>query len=579
VTAPIPAHRRRIQINPKRALVLFASLVLVGGVAAAVTVAISASARGRLIGIYTGREGPAAPSASAGAAVELGVRFTVSMPGSVVAIRFYKARDNTGPHTGTLWTDRGQRVATVTFSHESRHGWQVARLNQVVALLPGRTYISSYHTTSGHYSEQPGAFAGGATIGNPTIRGTGGTYSAGAGFPSLASASSAYYVDVLFQPGRSGTPISELPTPTPTSTHPTPTPTSTHPTPTPPTSHASRPTTSTPAPPTTHPTTSSPSAGARPAACTKGGTYLWSNLARCGWPGPANTGPVASHCPSGRLSVNAGSASRTIRLTSANAVVSCQNITGCLDITAPNVTISNVQIACTSGRTGEAANGTGVIKIEDGASATISHVAIDGMDGVHACIWHQGTAMSATALNCHGIDDGIFSWADTGYSSTTGDHFTIKDSYFHDFTTKTANGHIDGYQTEGAANGSIRHNTYYMTSDDHNSTDSAIAIWNGLKSSHDITVSDNLIAGGGFSIYAEDYNPSESDPRGGFTVTNITFADNAFSTALYGCVGYFGVWFPRGNPSDSWHRSGNTVLETAANVDTRNPTYQGHSCT
>jgi hypothetical protein len=370
-------------------LVLFACLVAVGGASAAVTLATSASARERLVGIYSGQERPTTPMVSAGAATELGVRFTVSAPGSVVAIRFYKARGNTGPHTGALWTVRGQRVATVTFSHESRRGWQVARLDKAVALQPDRTYVASYTTTAGHHSQQPGAFAGGATVGNSTIRGSGGTFRAGPGFPSLASSGTAYYVDVPFQPGRSGTPISEPPT-------------------------------------------SSPAPGAPPAACAKGGSYLWSNLEACGWPGPANTGPVASQCPGGKLTVNSGSTSRTIRVSGANAVITCQNITGCLDVTAPNVTISNIQIACTSGKTGEAANGTGVIKVEDGASATITHVAIDGMDGVHACIWHQGTAMAATAVNCHGINDGIFSWPDTGYSSTTGDHFSIKDSYFHD---------------------------------------------------------------------------------------------------------------------------------------------------
>ena len=42
--------------------------------------------------------------------------------------------------------------------------------------------------------------------------------------------------------------------------------------------------------------------------------------------------------------------------------------------------------------------------------------------------------------------------------------------------------------------------------------DSAIAIWDGLKSSHDILVKDNLITGGGFAIYAEDYNPGDGAP-------------------------------------------------------------------
>ncbi len=220
-----------------------------------------------------------------------------------------------------------------------------------------------------------------------------------------------------------------------------------------------------------------------------------------------------------------------------------------------------------------------VIDVDDGASATISQTEINGLDGVHACIWHQGTAMTATKVNCYGINDGIFSWADTGYSQTTGDHFTIQDSYFHDFTAKTANGHIDGYQTEGANNGLINHNTYLMTSDDGNDSDSAVAIWDSLKSSSNITVSNNLITGGGFAMYAEDYDPPEASPSGGYSVTNITYTNNSFSTHLFGCVGYYGVWYPRGNPTDAWHRSGNKVLETGQNVDNGNPTYQGQSCT
>jgi len=315
-------------------------------------------------------------------------------------------------------------------------------------------------------------------------------------------------------------------------------------------------------------TASSTSAGV-PAACANNGPYVWANLPACGWPNASNTGAVASSCPGGVLTNNSGSLSRTITVKTS---ISCQNITGCLSIQAQNVSITNVKVTCNSGKTGENANGTGAIYVDDGASATISHVEINGSSGVHACIWDQGTALTVNYVNCYGINDGIFSWADLGYSSTTGDHFSIQNSYFHDFTAKTANGHIDGYQTEGAAHGLINHNTYLMTSDDGNSSDSAIAIWNSLKNSSDITVSNNLIAGGGFSIYAQDYSDS-------YSVTNIRFANNQFSTHLFGCVGDYGVWFTRGNPTDTWNRSGNTVLETGQNIDNGNPVNKGQLCT
>jgi hypothetical protein len=258
-----------------------------------------------------------------------------------------------------------------------------------------------------------------------------------------------------------------------------------------------------------------------------------------------------------------------------------------LHVEAADVTIKNSVITSNSGMTGVSANGTSDISVDDGASATIDHVRINGDDGVHACIWHQGTRLTVIAVNCHGVDDGIFSWADPSYSNATGNNFTIKDSYFHGFTTKTANGHEDGYQTEGAANGLIEHNTYKMSA----VADSAIGIWDSRRSSTNITVTDNLITGGGFAIYAEDYNPGDgapSDPTavGGFSVTDIRFTDNVFSVHASRCVGSFGVWFARptwppylGGPTDGWHRRGNRVLETGQNIDHRNPRSHGTLCT
>ena len=51
--------------------------------------------------------------------VDLGVQFQASRTGRSAAIRFYKEPDNTGTHTGTLWTASGTLLATGTFSNES----------------------------------------------------------------------------------------------------------------------------------------------------------------------------------------------------------------------------------------------------------------------------------------------------------------------------------------------------------------------------------------------------------------------------------------------------------------------------
>jgi hypothetical protein len=303
--------------------------------------------------------------------------------------------------------------------------------------------------------------------------------------------------------------------------------------------------------------------------------YLWTHLARCGRAGPGSTGPRVRQCPDGQLRPLGTSPTGRIVIGQAGRVISCRDITGCLVVEAPGVELRNVRVRCATGRSGEDANGTGVVVVEYGASVRVVNASLNGTSSNHACIWHQGTSLDVKRVNCRGVDDGIFSWSG---QESSGNNFTIKRSYFHDFTVTTANGHVDGFQTEGANDGLIAGNTYLMTTDDDDFSTSAIAIWNSMRDSHDIVVRDNLIAGGGFSVYAEDYSPSESSPQGGFSVERISFRDNVFSRHLYGCVGNYGVWFPVG-PTDGWRREGNRLLETGGSLDGGNPTYHGQPCT
>jgi hypothetical protein len=286
-------------------------------------------------------------------------------------------------------------------------------------------------------------------------------------------------------------------------------------------------------------------------------------LVACGWPGPQNTGyrpgQAFSRTVSGGYVVSTD-----------NAVIDGWRVSGGIQVRAKNVTIRNSWVTSSFG----GANGSGTINVNPGASATIEHNLLDGQNATHACIWHEGSSMTATANNCQGVNDGIFMWATTVGVDGTGDNFTIQDNYLHGFTTQAANGHVDGVQTEGAKNGTIRNNTIDVTQDQN----SAVAIWNSRKSADSITVEHNLMAGGGFAVYAEDYSPSESNPAGGYTLTNIRFTNNVFSTVHFSCVGYWGVWFPRGAPSDGWRRSGNIVLETGQKIDSQNPTSGGRVC-
>jgi len=318
-----------------------------------------------------------------------------------------------------------------------------------------------------------------------------------------------------------------------------------------------------------------------PSYCAAGGQKLWNNLVTCGWPGTGNTGPDLDECRDRQLTP-LGNGSAPIYLTSAGQNLTCTRFRGQVYIEAANVTITNSVVQVT---TGSRASGTGAITIDTGASATISHVTTDGGEVMHACVWDQGAQMIARAVDCYGANDGIFTWAATG-NPTSGDNFVITGSYFHDLTRETSNGHIDGFQTEGSSYGLIDDNTFDMPTD----ATSAIAIWDSLKSATAITVSNNLITGGGFSVYAEDYNPGTGEPggpsaAGGYSVSDILFDDNSFSTRASDCVGKYGVWFTRptwvpyqGGPTDGWHRLGNVVLETGENIDSSNPHVNGKLC-
>jgi hypothetical protein len=290
---------------------------------------------------------------------------------------------------------------------------------------------------------------------------------------------------------------------------------------------------------------------------------VWSNLVACGWAGAGNTG-----YPDGQVFSRTVTGGLTISVD--GTVIDGYRISGGVTVNAKNVVIRNSWITNSAG----GVSGSGVVKVLNGASATIDHNLLDGQNATHACLWHEGASMTATANECTQVNDGIFSWASTVGVDGTGDNFTIADNWLHSFTTLAANGHVDGFQTEGAKTGVIRHNTFDVSQDQT----SAIAIWNTRKNASNIAVSNNLIQGGGFSIYAEDLSPSEASPAGGYTVTNITFTDNRFSNSRYACVGTYGVWFTRGAPSDGWRRSGNVLLETGQNLDGNNPIVNGWEC-
>lgn len=138
--------------------------------------------------------------------LELGTKFRSSVAGYVTGVRFYKGAQNTGTHTGSLWSDKGRLLATITFTNETSSGWQSANFDKPVSVAANVTYVVSYHAPKGHYSVNFKYFknssyrnkkltAPRATRGNPN-----GVYkySKSTSFPNEDGSGANYWVDVLF---------------------------------------------------------------------------------------------------------------------------------------------------------------------------------------------------------------------------------------------------------------------------------------------------------------------------------------------------------------------------------------------
>jgi Domain of unknown function (DUF4082)/Viral BACON domain len=157
--------------------------------------------------IWPGNAVPLTPDSGPDSAVELGVKFTTDVAGTITGIRFYKGIGNTGTHVGNLWSSTGQLLASATFSSETASGWQQVNFSTPVSIAANTVYVASYHTNTGHYSDDQNYFATTGMDNAPLhalangVSGSDGVFSYGSGssFPTQGWNSSNYWVDVVFK--------------------------------------------------------------------------------------------------------------------------------------------------------------------------------------------------------------------------------------------------------------------------------------------------------------------------------------------------------------------------------------------
>ncbi|ANY82242.1 hypothetical protein BB934_28320 (plasmid) [Microvirga ossetica] len=175
------------------------------GGAASASVSLSVNAPGSAVSLFSSSATPASPSV-ADKSAELGMKFQATSAGTVSGIRFYKATNETGTHTGTLWTSTGTNLGSVTFANETASGWQTATFANPIAINANTTYVVSYHSNS-RYASTSNFFTADVTNGPlkglaDTTASRNGVYAYGTSslFPTNSYQKSNYWVDVLFNP-------------------------------------------------------------------------------------------------------------------------------------------------------------------------------------------------------------------------------------------------------------------------------------------------------------------------------------------------------------------------------------------
>jgi hypothetical protein len=199
----------------------------------------------------------------------------------------------------------------------------------------------------------------------------------------------------------------------------------------------------------------------------------------------------------------------------AGTVIDGLDINGDVQINASNVTLKNSRVH---------SNGWVGIRIKDGVSGVvIQDVEVNGSGAAGTSnsngIWGPATTYRA---NVYGYENPF----------VPGSGSVIQDSYVHDLGAP-AGPHYDGVQIDGGvSNITIRHNTII----NNNETVSAIMIDNYFGSIANITVDNNYLAGGGFTVYSDDsfnLNP----------ISGVKFTNNRMGKGTWG-YGYIGIAKP-----------------------------------
>jgi hypothetical protein len=243
----------------------------------------------------------------------------------------------------------------------------------------------------------------------------------------------------------------------------------------------------------------------------------------CGYPDATNTGVpagMALKTVPGQVSSGTGwhfDSRGWVQVDGAGAVLSGLNIPYNINVTAPNVTIKDVQVT-TSGQPG--------ISLRHTVGATVEDSTITGVNATTGRMLAGVKDMYGDSTGLQVLRDNI-SWNETGVQLESG---LVADSYIHN-TGFLAGDHVNGVTSNGGVTAllTISHNTIFI---DRSQTD-AIGLFDDFGVQANRVITGNLLAGGGYPIYGGQ-NPGTPIPTG------IRVTNNKIATIYYPKGGAYG---------------------------------------
>jgi hypothetical protein len=232
-------------------------------------------------------------------------------------------------------------------------------------------------------------------------------------------------------------------------------------------------------------------------------------------------------------------------ISTAGTEINGKDIRGCVNVTAPGVIIKNSKIACDDLVVHS--------HVTNGTPLTIQDSELTCNDGVGTAIGDVN--IKVLRVHIHGCENGFDADSD----------MEIRDSYIHDLFEGPET-HTDGLQSAIGSNMIIDHNTIYDYKTGCHAPAPEGSLCNGTAAvninnssngpvSSNTTISNNLLAGGAYTLYCPIV------PTSNFRVINNHF------TTIYGPkVGEYGPATSCGPSQGSVIQSGNVIHETGQTI-------------